>query len=371
MKIFNGLPIYEGFVNDDEAGMFCISLVDMPATETDFLYFSKDEEPLCFAIQDEEKHLVRGLLMGAGQMIYRRKGDYEFYITYSAETLRLMAEKYLKNGFSSNVDLNHDGVPVEGINMTQIFVKDVANGIDPKGFEAYNDGSLFVEFKVNNEEVWEQIKNGNFKGFSLAGIFEVREAFNKQENKIKTNPIMKIEKIKAALRKILAEFGSISTNKGVIVWEGDEEIREGDSVHGLDEEGNDIALEDGEYETEDKRVITLENGVVAKIEDLEEISVDEPQAEEEAPAEETEPMEEEKPEEEPKAEETEEEDKDERIANLEAEIARLEQENGELKERIKELEAEPAAEPADEEFKKIENKVSKREQDMMKRGYKF
>lgn len=200
--VYNGLQVYEGFVDDADAGMFCISLVDMPATEADFLYFNKDKEPLKFAVQDEEKRLVRGLLMGAGQMIYRRNGDYEYYITYSAETLRLMAEKYLKNGFSSNVDLNHDGVPVEGVNMTQIFVKDVAAGIDPKGFEEYNDGSLFVEFKVNNDEVWEQIKEGDFKGFSLAGLFEVKEAFNVEVENNKNDAEADIAEIETLCKKI-------------------------------------------------------------------------------------------------------------------------------------------------------------------------
>lgn len=389
MKFFNNLPIYEGFVEDENDGMFCISLVDSPATEASFMYFEKDKEPLLFSIQDEEKHLVRGLLMGADQYIYRRKGDYEYYITYSADTLKLMAEKYLKEGFSSNVDLNHDGVPVEGINMTQIFAKDTAAGINPKGFEEYNDGSLFVEFKVNNEEVWEQIKEGNFKGFSLAGLFEVKETFNKQKNK-KDTITMKIEKIKEALRRILASFGSIATDKGTVVWQGDDDLKEGDSVNGVDAEGGETELEDGEYRTEDKKVITIENGVVVSIVDSEAEVAPENEPEEkpeEAPEEEPkeneepeetpeeEPKEEEKPEEEPAQEEPTEEPeadpKDERIANLEAEVARLEEENGALKERIKELEGEPAAEPANEQFKKAEDTMSPKMKDMIRRGYKL
>ena len=70
---------------------------------------------------------------------------------------------------------------------------------------------------------------------------------------------------------------------------------------------------------------------------------------------------EEKPAEDPASEEKfeeEGEDKDAKIANLEAEIARLEEENGELKERIKELEEKPAAESAEEEFKKNIKPVS-------------
>ena len=63
-------------------------------------------------------------------------------------------------------------------------------------------------------------------------------------------------------------------------------------------------------------------------------------------------------------------ERDQRIADLEAEIARLEEENGALRERIAELEGEPAAKPAAEEFKKTEEKNSKVAK-MEKRGYRF
>lgn len=175
------------------------------------------------------------------------------------------------------------------------------------------------------------------------------------------------ERIKEMLRKILAEFGSIATDKGTVIWEGEEELKEGDSVHGIDEEGNSIDLEDGVYITEDQKAITIADNKVVSIEDLEaevapaeEPAAEEPQAEENAEEEET-PAEEEAPAV---------DERDQRIADLEAEIARLEEENGALKERIKELEGEPAAEPAAEEFKKTEEKNTKVAK-MEKRGYRF
>ena len=369
---FNNLPVYEGKIVDMEDGMLCISLVDEPATESNFITFSSEKESVQFSIANEEQRMVFGLIMGANQPIYRRdRSGYEYYIIYRPETLRIMVEKYLKEGYQNNVDRMHDWNPVGGVNMVQIFIKDTEKGISPKGFEEFEDGSVFGQFHVVNDEVWGQIKDGTFKGFSLAGIFEKEQTFNEIKNK---NIIaMKIEKIKAALRKLLAEFGSVSTDKGVITWEGDEELKEGDSVKGLDEEGNEIDLEDGVYVTEDKKNITIADNKVVSIEDLEaevapqEPAAEEPAAEEEKPEEneETEEKPEEAPEETPATDE-----KDERIANLEAEVARLEEENGALKERIKELEGEPAAEPANEEFKKAEEKNSKVSK-MEKRGYKF
>lgn len=379
---FNNLPVYEGKIVDNEDGMLCISLVDEPATESNFVAFSSEKENIQFSIANEEQRMVFGLIMGANQPIYRRdKSGYEYYIIYRPETLRIMAEKYLKDGYQNNVDRMHDFNPVGGVNMVQIFIKDTEKGISPKGFEEFEDGSLFGQFHVVNDEVWEQIKDGTFKGFSLAGIFEKEQTFNKEHKNIIA---MKIEKIKAVLRKLLAEFGSISTDKGVIVWDGDDDLKEETPVRGMNEEGGETELEDGEYLTEDKKVITIENGIVVSIVDSEaEVAPEEKpeEAPEEEPKENEEPAEEpkeepeEKPEEEPAqeepAEEPEADPKDERIANLEAEVARLEEENGALKERIKELEGESAAEPANEQFKKAEDTMSPKMKEMISRGYKF
>lgn len=354
MKYFNNLPLYEGRVEDPDAGMYCISLVDAPATESDFIYFGKEKELHTFSIENEEKHILFGLVMAAEMPIYRRdRSGYEYYIVYHADTLRLMAEKYLKNGFSSNIDLNHDGNPVDGVDMVQLFIKDSTRGIVPTGFEDYADGSLFAEFKVHNEEIWSAIKDGTFKGFSLAGLFEVKEVFENQKDK-KDKIMTKIDRVKAMLRKMLAEFGEISTDKGVIVWEGDEDLKEGDAVHGIDEGGNEVALEDGVYNTEDRKAITIADGKVVSIEDLEaEIApAAEPEGEGEGEGEVSDVIEEEQ-----KPEDTEEEapatdEKDARIAELEARIAELEAENAELKARIEDLEKESAAPSAEEAFEK-------------------
>lgn len=166
---------------------------------------------------------------------------------------------------------------------------------------------------------------------------------------------MKLGKLKIALQKILAEtFAQVSTSKGILAWDSDAELPEvGEAVYSFDEEGNQISVEDGDYVLDDGRTIVVADGKVEEIRYGEENAP----ATEETPATDETPEtveNEEEPAEEPAQEEADE--RDERIANLEAEIARLERENGELRERIKELEEKPAAQPAEEEFKRV-NKV--------------
>ena len=369
------LPIYRAIINNEEAGMVTISLVDFPATESNFVAFEKEKELLKFSIENEEKRIVRGLVMAANLLIYRVHPLYgEYYIYYDAETLRTMAERYLKNNFQNSVDLNHNGDLVDGVDMVQFFIKDTENGVNPKGFEDYADGSLFAEYHINNDEVWEQVKNGEFRGFSLEGYFGIeptgyefkQETNNNEEKYNKT--MSKLNRIKEVLRSLLIECGEVSTDKGVVIFDGDE-LEAGMAVHTIDEQGNEVQLEDGEYRTEDKKVIVVKDGKVEEIKDDEAEVATEPVEE---PTEEQENAENEpESEDEPENEETPDQDeKDALIEELRAKIEELEAENAELKAK---LEEQPAAPSAEEAFEALENapKAETEADKLRKRGYKF
>ena len=68
--------------------------------------------------------------------------------------------------------------------LCKIFIKDSENGVSPKGFEDYNDGSLFAEFHVENDDVWNAIKSETFKGFSLEGYFSIDKTNDKADTKM-------------------------------------------------------------------------------------------------------------------------------------------------------------------------------------------
>lgn len=269
---YNDLPLFEAYIDStDETGMFVVSLVDAPAVEKNFVAFKDNKKVFSYSIANEEQQKVFGLVMEANKPIYRvDESGFEYYITYNRKTIEMMAEKYFKLGFQNNVDTMHNFDLEDGIILTQMFIKDSEKGVNPIGFEDVNDGSLFAEYHIENADIWNAIKEGTFKGFSLAGQFyikeaqEVKEAYNKKDN----NKLqMKINKVKAMLRKLLAQFGEVATDKGTILWDGEEDLKEGDSVYSLDESGNQIALEDGEYITEDKKVITIQEGKVLSIVD--------------------------------------------------------------------------------------------------------
>lgn len=56
--------------------------------------------------------------------------------------------------------------------MFESYIIDRQRGITPpKGFEDIADGSWFGSFKVENDNIWQEVKAGTFKGFSVEGLF--------------------------------------------------------------------------------------------------------------------------------------------------------------------------------------------------------
>lgn len=282
LATINGIPVYDARVGSDGTGMLRISLVDDPAVCSGFVAMAAERKRQLYRVEDEERRLVFGVVMRADFPIYRRDNrDGEYYVIYRGDTIRQMAEQYLADGRQNEVNLMHkDGSGVDGVQMVQWFIKDGTRGLSPDGFGDIADGSLFAEFHVTNDDVWDEVKAGTYKGFSLEGVFDFvpdrnqdrvdRDAarageFGRQTNFVK----MRISKIKAALVKVLAQFGSVTTDKGVLVWDGDEDLKEGDAVSVEAEDGSTSQAGDGEYKTPDNKTIVVADGKVAEIRDPE------------------------------------------------------------------------------------------------------
>lgn len=171
------LPIYEALITDEIDGITAVSLVDVPAVESDFLKFNKEKEKMLFSIDNEEKRIVTGVVLRADFPIYRiTNSGYEYYIVFSRDTIIKMTEKMLKQNTFNNINLEHnDNRFVEGVTLRELFIKDTEKGINPKEFEDISNGSLFATYHIENNEVWEQIKQGTFNGFSIECYVDVEE----------------------------------------------------------------------------------------------------------------------------------------------------------------------------------------------------
>lgn len=284
MVTIDNIPVYDAVLGED-GGMTCISLVDLPAVMSDFMAFRQQAEAAArlqtYRVSDEAERRVLGVVMRADFPIYRRDEDgTEYYLLYRADTIKAMAEKYLVDGLQNAVNLMHkDGSEVDGVHLVQWFIKDGGKGVSPDGFDKIADGSLFAEFHVDNDDVWDAIKDGTYKGFSLEGYFHFVPAedrdniekivrslggkFSKQDQ-----PQKKMSKVKRLLKALAAVLlGAVTTDKGVLTWDGDDDLKAGDRVWIEDEDGNRTDPEDGDYRTEDRKIIRVADGRVTEIVD--------------------------------------------------------------------------------------------------------
>lgn len=362
-----GIPVFKATIEEEQDGMQRVSLVSDPAVDYAFLKFGRERQAVRLSVADEEKRMIYGPILRANMPIYRYDPQFgEFFIVYTPELIRRMAEKYIAEGRANAFNLQHeDGSDVEGVQMVQYFIKDSARGIAPAEFPEVEDGSLFGEFHVVNDEVWEGVKRGEFRGFSLEGFFglepaegilstakvteDVREYLD-EINETKQKNMAKMERIKAALARLVArvQMGSISTDKGVLFWDGDGELEVGFNVYTENENGERVAAAAGEYVIEGDLVVVVNDGQVTEIRDVEAPAEQEPETieAEEVVVEEGETVEE-------VVEEIVEEhnDNDERIGALENRVAELESRLEALEARLEEFAKTPKGQPAHEAVK--------------------
>lgn len=158
---------------ESDGGVFAISLVENPAVEYNFLYFEKDT--INFSISDEEKREVYGVIMLADTPIPRsanpKIGLPNHNIIFSKDTIKEIVIKYSKEKLNDSVTLGHL-FKTEGVFLFESYIVDRELGINPPlAFSKISDGSWLGRFKVENDIVWNKIKNGEFKGFSIEGKF--------------------------------------------------------------------------------------------------------------------------------------------------------------------------------------------------------
>jgi len=141
-----------------------------------------------FAATDEEKRIVIGPAMLPNQRIIRKDkitGE-PYFVFFSPDTIKMIADKYMKNQYTRNNDTEHDGKAVQDIYVTESWIVEDEQ-YDKSRKYGFNVpiGSWMVAMKIpktpKGEVIWQKIKAGELNGFSVSGYFEEVAKFNKEE----------------------------------------------------------------------------------------------------------------------------------------------------------------------------------------------
>lgn len=172
-----------------------IGLVDRPAIERNFQAFRNHAK---FTL-NEEKRIISGPAMIADLPLYRKDDQLgEYYVIFDKQAIRTIVEKFAAKGYMQNFNLFHDEKSkVTDVTIFNSFISDAELGIMPlKGFEDVADGSWFISAKVNNEDVWNRVKSGEIKGFSVEGLFTYVPMIK---------PKLTVDEAASRIRQILSE----------------------------------------------------------------------------------------------------------------------------------------------------------------------
>ena len=152
------------------SGIEAISVVENPAIEEDFIAL-KEHEEVKLAEVDKEKRILMGAALIPNKKIYRNSGLEEYYIFFAEETVRKASELFLMKGNQNNSTLEHD-VELEGMSVVESWIiEDETKDKSRKYNFDLPVGTWMVSVKVNNDDIWNQVKAGEIKGFSIEGYF--------------------------------------------------------------------------------------------------------------------------------------------------------------------------------------------------------
>jgi len=165
------LETIELFIDEsqDKDGIDALSLVKFPAIEENWVALNNHR--IEFKSVDDEKRIIIGLALVPDKLIYRKNGDYEYNIKFSKETVNKAARLYLKKLNNNNATLEHK-TEVEGVSVVESWTVDNPK-IDKTALYDLNavEGAWAVIMSIDNDKVWEEIKNGTYLGISVEGYF--------------------------------------------------------------------------------------------------------------------------------------------------------------------------------------------------------
>ena len=269
------MDTFKVIFSEEKEGVFAISLVENPAIEIDFIALSK-ENIIKLAEVSEEKRLLISPVLIPNQPIYRRdeQGN-EFNIVFPEETILKAQQNFYKQGFQRNSNIEHDdSLTLNDVTFVESWIKedDTHDKSLKYGFDLPN-GTWFAVMKVENDETWQRVKNGEVKGFSIEGNFDLEKinlannmSFKEQFREV----LVEFGLAKSKEETTAIELGAIATVDGSLKIEFEGAMLAQDSeVWMTDESGEKQSVPDGEYPLENDMIVVITDSKCVEIKDQE------------------------------------------------------------------------------------------------------
>lgn len=288
------METYKVLFNEEEnEGVYAISLVSDPAIEVNFISLSKNKEIKLATINEEQRILVGPILI-PDQLIYRNQDGHEYNIMFPKETIKQVQHNFVQQGYQNNSTLEHSGKAIPNVTFVETWIKE-DEVHDKSVLYGFSEpvGTLFGLMKVNNDEIWnDYVKTGKVKGFSIDGVFDMERVNLKTEINMNLETIVNaikqgFESVKLSneteqvevVETIEVAMMTMMLKDGVTILEA-ESFEAGQSVMIVAENGDKVPAPIGEHELEDGRILVItEEGKIAEIKEAMAEEVETPESE--------------------------------------------------------------------------------------------
>jgi hypothetical protein len=188
--------------NDEMSGIDAVSVVSSPAIEENFIALHKHEVELKEI--DTEKRILMGAALVPNKQIYRRNDkNEEYHIYFSKDTVRKASELFLMRANQNNATYEHDK-KLSGMSVVESWIiEDEKKDKSAKYGFSLPVGTWMISMKVNNDEVWKDVKEGKVKGFSIEGYFA--DKYEMSLNPAVTEPENEDEVLLEAIKRIIVD----------------------------------------------------------------------------------------------------------------------------------------------------------------------
>lgn len=240
--------------------LFAVSLVEDPAIESNFIALSKQQSSIKL---ENEKRLLIGAALVPNKPIYRNVNGNEFYISFDETTIEKLAQDFLANDYQHNITVAHQE-DVEDVVVVESWIKTSEN--DKSVSYGLNEpiGTWFIGMKVNNDEIWQRVKDGFYKGFSIEAVVGLDELINNNNLQLSMDKEF-IDK----LREIIYEAIGKSPKAEEIVADVNEEVTETQPIQCADEEVAKLKEDVANLTAEVERLKSERDELESKLKDAE------------------------------------------------------------------------------------------------------
>ena len=249
----------------DAFGVEAISLVKFPAIEENFVFFSKDkkQKALSLAAIDEEKRTLIGAALIPDKNIprYDEMNDEEYDVYFSQETVKLASELFLKSNRTNEHTLEHQD-KVDGVSVVESWIVENPE-MDKSKHYGLNlpEGTWAVRVHVANDEMWQAVKDGEIRGFSIEGFF--LDSVEEMSTKVKKSDMKSV--VKRMWHSIKRNFyAEVNLENGMVLATEGDSLSAGATVFTLDDEGLPIEIDNGSYRTSSGVELEVFEGVLVE-----------------------------------------------------------------------------------------------------------